>query len=74
MLDSKLSSSGLLMEKQVTVELIRGVAGTPRWMRVIVRTLGLRKRHDKVVHPDNSAIRGMVRKVCHLVTLKEVQE
>lgn len=62
------------MNKNIQVELVRGLAGTPKWMRVIVRTLGLRKRHDKVVHPDNGAIRGMVRKVPHLVTLMEIQE
>lgn len=60
------------MGKQVEVELVKGVAGTPEWMRVIVRTLGLRKRHSKKQHPDNGAIRGMVRKVQHLVTIKEL--
>lgn len=62
------------MGKMIEVELVKGVAGTPRWMRTIVRTLGLRRRHDKMVHTDNGAIRGMVRKVSHLVTLTEVQE
>ncbi|MBI1861317.1 MAG: 50S ribosomal protein L30 [Deltaproteobacteria bacterium] len=62
------------MSKKVKVELVRGLAQTPRWMRTIVRTLGLRKTRDKVIHPDNGAIRGMVRKVTHLVTLTEVKE
>ena len=62
------------MSNKVKVELVRGIAGTPEWMRVIVRTLGLRKRHDQVVHPDNGAIRGMVKKVHHLVSLIEVKE
>jgi large subunit ribosomal protein L30 len=42
-------------------------------MRTIVRTLSLRKLHDKVIMPDNGAIRGMVKKVPHLVNIKEVE-
>jgi large subunit ribosomal protein L30 len=58
--------------KKVQVELVRSVSGTPEWMRVIVRTLGLRKIRAKVIHPDNGAIRGMVKKVPHLVELREL--
>jgi len=60
--------------KKVELELVRSVIGTPEWMRVIVRTLALRKTRDKVIHPDNGAIRGMVKKVSHLVSLKELGE
>lgn len=62
------------MEKKVELKLVRSVIGNPQWMRVIVRTLGLRKTNDSKRAPDNAAIRGMVRKVHHLVTIKEVQE
>ncbi len=61
------------MSKKLELELVRSVIGTPRWMRTIVRTLSLRKMRDKVVVPDNSAMRGMVKKVCHLVNLKEIE-
>jgi large subunit ribosomal protein L30 len=43
-------------------------------MRTIVRTLALRKLRDKRVMPDNGAIRGMIKKVSHLVTFKEIEE
>ena len=33
--------------------------------------LGLRKLHQTVDHQDNPAIRGMINKVSHLVTVKE---
>ena len=33
--------------------------------------LGLRKMHQTVEHQDNAAIRGMINKVAHLVTVKE---
>jgi len=62
------------MSKKLELELVRSVIGCPEWMRVIVRTLALRRiRHKKIV-PDNDAIRGMVKKVSHLVTMREVQE
>ena len=60
--------------KKIQLELARSVIGTPRWMRTIVRTLGLRKMRDTNIVSDNGAIRGMVRKVPHLVNLKEVKE
>ena len=62
------------MAKKLQLELVRSVIGTPRWMRTVVRTLALRKLHDKVVLNDNPAIRGMVKKVPHLVDLKEIEE
>jgi large subunit ribosomal protein L30 len=34
-----------------------------------VAALGLRRLQQTVVHPDTPAIRGMVRKVCHLVSV-----
>lgn len=59
---------------KIQLELVRSPIGTPRWMRTIVRTLALRKMHDKVIVTDTGAIRGMVKKVCHLVQLTEVKE
>jgi large subunit ribosomal protein L30 len=60
--------------KKVQVKLVRSVIATPQWMRTIVRTLGLRKMNDVNVVTDNGAIRGMVRRVPHLVEIKEVKE
>ena len=62
------------MSKKIQLELVRSVNGTPRWMRTIVRTLALRKMRDKAVVTDNPAIRGMVAKVPHLVSITEVKE
>jgi large subunit ribosomal protein L30 len=38
-----------------------------------IRALGLHRLHETVEHDDNRAIRGMARKVRHLVTVEEVQ-
>ncbi|WP_166245954.1 50S ribosomal protein L30 [Paenibacillus turpanensis] len=60
------------MANQLQITLKRSLIGRPEDQRVTVRTLGLRKMHQTVVHNDNAAIRGMVNKVIHLVEVKEV--
>lgn len=37
-----------------------------------VQALGLKKMHSTVVKEDNAAVRGMIFKVKHLVTVEEV--
>lgn len=37
----------------------------------VVKALGLRKLNQSVVHYDTPEIRGMIRKVAHLVTVEE---
>jgi large subunit ribosomal protein L30 len=46
--------------------------GRPPKQRVILRTLGLGKMHRTVELPNNPAVRGMVKKVIHLVKVEEV--
>lgn len=60
------------MAKQLQITLKRSVIGRPENQRITVRTLGLRKLHQTVVQEDNTAIRGMVNKVSHLVEVKEI--
>ncbi|AZV40878.1 MULTISPECIES: 50S ribosomal protein L30 [Peribacillus] len=56
---------------KLEITLTRSLIGRPEDQRVTVNTLGLRKMHQTVVHDDNPAIRGMITKVAHLVTVKE---
>jgi len=42
--------------------------------REVVRSLGLKRLNQTVVHPDNPSIRGMVQKVAYLVTVEEIEE
>jgi len=58
---------------KLQITLKRSLIGRPEDQRVTVRTLGLRKLHQTVVHDDNPAIRGMVNKVIHLVDVKEIE-
>lgn len=62
------------MAKQLLITLSRSLIGRPETQRVTVRTLGLKKLNSSVVQLDNVAIRGMVNKVSHLVTVKEFEE
>jgi large subunit ribosomal protein L30 len=62
------------MAKKLAITLTRSVIGRPEDQRVTVKTLGLRKLHQTVVHNDNPAIRGMINKVSHLVKVEEVEE
>lgn len=58
---------------KLQITLKRSLIGRPEDQRVTVRTLGLRKVNHTVVQDDNPAIRGMVKKVIHLVEVKEVE-
>lgn len=60
------------MAAQLQVTLKRSLIGRTEVQRATVRSLGLRKLHQTVVHEDNASIRGMIQRVNHLVEVKEV--
>lgn len=62
------------MANKLAITLRRSMIGRPERERVTLRTLGLTKREQTVVQPDNASIRGMVKQVVHLVDVKEVTE
>lgn len=57
---------------QLEITWMRSCIGRPQSQRKIIRSLGLRRLRHSVVHADTPTIRGMVNKVSHLVTVKEV--
>jgi len=59
---------------KLQITLVRSLIGRPENQRTTVKTLGLRKINQTVVHNDNPAIRGMVNQVSHLVKLQEIAE
>lgn len=59
------------MANKLAITLTRSLIGRPQDQRETVKALGLRKVNQTVEHEDNAAIRGMVNKVAHLVTVKE---
>jgi len=61
------------MAKKLEITLTRSLIGRKEDQQKTAQALGLRKRHQTVVHDDNAAIRGMVNKVSHLVEIKEIE-
>ncbi|AZS17433.1 50S ribosomal protein L30 [Paenibacillus motobuensis] len=59
---------------KLQITLVRSLIGRPENQRTTVKTLGLRKINQTVVHNDNPAIRGMVNQVSHLVKVQEIAE
>ena len=56
---------------RIRVEMIGSVIGCPEKQRATVRGLGLRRMHHVVERPDTPEIRGMVKKIPHLVAIVE---
>jgi len=54
------------------VQYASGIACPVRQKRVL-RSLGLRHPHHRVVRPDNPAVRGMVEAIPHLVRIEEAE-
>ena len=59
---------------KLQITLVRSVIGRPETQRVTVKTLGLRKLNTTVVHNDSPAIRGMINKVSHLLSVTEIED
>ena len=53
------------------VTLIRSTIGRPQDQEATVRTMGLRRLHQTVELPDTPAVRGMIKKVRHLVEVED---
>lgn len=57
--------------KQIEVTLVRSPIGTLKNQKDTLKALGLSKIHQTVTKVDNDSIRGMIRTVAHLVSVKE---
>ena len=62
------------MSPRLKVTQTRSAIGRPKPQRDTVRGLGLKRLGDVVVKEDRPEIRGMLRKVAHLVEVEEVNE
>lgn len=58
----------------IRVTYVKSVIGYNRRQKDTVRSLGLRRIGDSVVHADSDAVRGMVRAVRHLVVVESIEE
>lgn len=57
---------------QLKITLIRSGIGSPRRQRAILVGLGLTRLRKTVVREDRPEIRGMLRKIQHLIQVDEV--
>lgn len=60
------------MSKKLEITLTRSVIGGTDVQKKTVEALGLKKIRQSVVREDTPAVRGMVNRVSHLLTVKEV--
>ena len=56
---------------RLRIRMIGSVIGCPSKQRATVRGLGLRRLHQVVEREDTAAVRGMVKKIPHLVEIVE---
>ena len=61
-----------MADKKLRITLVKSTIGAVPKNKKTAEALGLRKIGKTVEMPDNDAIRGMIRRVRHLVKVEEV--
>ena len=59
------------MDKKLKITMVKSYIGRPQKQRQILRGMGLGKLNRTVLLEDTPEIRGMVKKVNHLVFMEE---
>ena len=62
-----------LTEGKVRITQVRSGIGHDKRMNATLEALGLRHHQDSVVHQDSPALRGMIKRVRHLVEVTPVE-
>jgi large subunit ribosomal protein L30 len=60
-----------MAESRVRIRWVRSAIGFDRRQRATLRGLGLRRLQQSVELEDTRAVRGMIKKVAHLVVVEE---
>ncbi len=58
-------------EKTIKIRQVKSGIGYNKSQREVLRSLGLRRIRHVVERQDSPAVRGMVKKICHLVEVIE---
>jgi large subunit ribosomal protein L30 len=58
--------------RRLRITLVRSTIGHRESQRLVVKSLGLRRIRQSVIHHDTPSIQGMLKKVHHLVAVEEV--
>ena len=59
---------------RIEITQVRSVSGRQEKHRRTLRALGLKKNQTSVIHNDTPAIRGMVKQIPHMVSVREIEE
>ncbi|OHD68296.1 MAG: 50S ribosomal protein L30 [Spirochaetes bacterium RBG_16_49_21] len=62
------------MARKIIIRQIKSGIGTKPKQRATLKALGLRKINAERLHDDTPVIRGMIDKVSHLISIKEVDQ
>ena len=60
------------MANQLKITLVHSPIGAIPKQRATVKDLGFHKVYQTKIHKDNTAIRGMIQKINHLVKVEEM--
>ncbi len=58
--------------KKLRITYVKSSIGYSERHKATIRTLGLHRLHQSVIHEDTPTLRGMLAKVNHLVRIEEV--
>jgi large subunit ribosomal protein L30 len=58
-------------EKKLRIRQVRSIIGGTEKQKAVLQSLGLRRMNQEVIHMDNAAIRGMINKIPHLLSVAE---
>jgi large subunit ribosomal protein L30 len=61
------------MAGKIVVKLVRSAIGRPETQRRTLEGLGLKRLNRRVVLEDTAEVRGMIRKVAHLVRVEPLE-
>ena len=58
-------------QAKLTITLVKSPIGYSKRQKATLKAMGLKKLNQTVIQVDNEAVRGMIDKVSHLVTVEE---
>jgi large subunit ribosomal protein L30 len=64
---------GQIVGKKLKITMVKSYIGRPQKQRQILRGMGLGKLNKTVLLEDTPEIRGMIKKVSHLVSMEELK-
>lgn len=62
------------MPKKLEIRQVRSAIGRHWRQKRTLKALGIRRMHQVLVHKDTPQVRGMIRKVVHLLEVRELSE